>query len=47
MEDGDEEFKRRRHKRNIAIALVLGGLVVLFFIVTIVRLGGNVANRAI
>jgi hypothetical protein len=26
---------------------VLAGLVVLFFIVTIVRLGGNVANRAI
>jgi hypothetical protein len=31
--------------RSIAIAWILAGLVVLFFIVTIVRLGGNVANR--
>ncbi|XSG80991.1 MAG: hypothetical protein ACPW61_07740 [Methyloligella sp. ZOD6] len=46
MNDADEEFKRRRDKRSIAIALVLAGLVILFFIVTIVRLGGNVANRA-
>lgn len=32
--------------RNIAIAWILVALAVLFFIVTIVRLGGNVANRA-
>ena len=32
--------------RNIAIAWILAALAVLFFIVTIVRLGGNVANRA-
>ena len=31
--------------RSIAIAWILAGLAVLFFIVTIVRLGGNVANR--
>ena len=31
--------------RSLAIAWILAGLVVLFFIVTIVRLGGNVANR--
>ena len=31
--------------RSIAIAWILASLAVLFFIVTIVRLGGNVANR--
>ena len=31
--------------RSVAIAWILAGLAVLFFIVTIVRLGGNVANR--
>ncbi len=29
----------------MAIAWILAALVVLFFIVTIVRLGGNVADR--
>ncbi|HWA30141.1 MAG TPA: hypothetical protein VG867_03545 [Rhizomicrobium sp.] len=33
---------RERKKRSIAIALVLGALVVLFFLMTIVRLGGHV-----
>ena len=36
-----------RRKRSIAIALVLVGLVVLFYVTTIVRLGGNVADRAL
>lgn len=40
----DEQLKRRR-QRNIALALVLGGLVALFFIVTVAKLGGNVAKR--
>ena len=31
--------------RSLAIAWILAGLVLLFFIVTIVRLGGNVAVR--
>ena len=31
--------------RSIAIAWILAALAVLFFIVTIVSLGGNVANR--
>ncbi len=35
-----EEHKKRRG-RNIALALVLVGLVVLFFAITIVRLGGQ------
>jgi hypothetical protein len=40
----EEQIKRRR-QRNLAIAWTLGALIVLFFVVTIVKLGGNVANR--
>jgi|TARA_R110000824_G_scaffold118960_19_gene272626 succinate-acetate transporter protein len=40
-----EEQLKRRKQRNIALALVLIGLVVLFFVVTIAKLGGNVAKR--
>jgi hypothetical protein len=36
----------RRRKRSIALALILAGLAVLFFVTTIVRLGGNVADRS-
>ncbi len=39
------EEKKRRRTRSIAIALVLAGLVILFYIVTIVHMGGNVMNR--
>jgi hypothetical protein len=31
--------------RSIAIGLTLAGLALLFYIATIVRLGGNVMNR--
>jgi hypothetical protein len=40
-----EEQKRRRRARSIAIALTLAALVVLFYIVTIVKLGPGVLNR--
>lgn len=40
-----EEEKRRRRIRSVAIAWGLVLLAVLFFVVTLVRLGGNVANR--
>lgn len=39
------EDMNRRRKRSVALALVLAGLVVLFFVTTIVRLGGEVALR--
>ena len=42
----EEQIKRRR-QRNLAIAWALAGVIALFFIVTIVKLGGNVANRPI
>ena len=35
----------RRKRRSIAIGLALVGLAVLFYLATIVRLGGNVFNR--
>jgi hypothetical protein len=35
-----------RRKRSIVLAFVLAGLALLFFITTIVRLGGSVADRA-
>jgi hypothetical protein len=40
-----EEQRRRRRSRSIAIALVLAALVAIFYVVTIVKLGGNVAAR--
>jgi hypothetical protein len=44
-EDGEaERSARERRRRNIALALVLVGLVVLFFVMTMVRLKGHVAN---
>lgn len=42
---GQEEWQRRRKMRSIAIGLALFALVVLFYVATIVRLGGNVMNR--
>jgi uncharacterized membrane protein len=46
VQDGhQQEWQRRRRSRSIAIALVLLALVVIFYIATIVWLGGNVAQR--
>jgi hypothetical protein len=45
MQDAEKERQRRQRMRSLAIAWVLAALVVLFFIVTIVRLGGHVADR--
>ena len=42
----DDEIERAKRRRNVAIALVLGALVVLFFVMTIVRLKGNVVYFA-
>ncbi len=43
----DDEEIRRRRSRSIAIALILGALVVLFYIVTMVRMSGGIAERAL
>ncbi len=42
-----EGERRRQRRRSIAIAIMLLTLVVLFYLVTIVRMGGSVAKRAI
>lgn len=39
------EEKRRRRSRNIAIGIALGFLVILFYAVTIAKLGPGVMNR--
>jgi hypothetical protein len=51
-EEGQEdatalEQRRIQRRRSLAIAWALVALAILFFLVTIVRLGGNVANRPI
>ena len=40
-EDHEKAVKRQQRRRSIAIALGLIGLVVLFYVMTIVRLGGT------
>jgi hypothetical protein len=40
------EQEKARRARNIALALCVGGLCILFFAVTIFRLGGSVLQRA-
>ena len=44
-DDERDEWERRRRMRSIAIALALAALVVVFYVATLVRLGGNVLNR--
>lgn len=41
------EDQRRRRQRSLAIALVLGALVVLFYAITIAKLGPQVLNRGL
>lgn len=43
-----ERLRERRQKlRSIAIAVSLAAFALLFYLATIVRLGSNVANRAL
>jgi type II secretory pathway component PulL len=35
------EFRRRQRGKNWAIGLVVAGLSVLFFVITILRMGGH------
>ena len=36
----DDEFTRRRKSRAIAMALILGALVILFYFITIAKISG-------
>ena len=51
MSDDDlqltDEQKRRQRGRSIAIGLAVGGLVILFYVITLVKLGPGVLNRAL
>ncbi len=40
----EDELKKRK-RRSIVIGLVLAAFVVLFYAITIIRLGENVLNR--
>ncbi|HMN85714.1 MAG TPA: hypothetical protein PKA74_06975 [Bauldia sp.] len=40
-----KEQLARRRSRSVALAVALGALVVLFYLVTIVKIGGNIASR--
>lgn len=42
-----DEQKKIIRRRNVAIALILGGLALIFFIATFVQLGANVASRSL
>ncbi len=37
--------QRRRRSRSVALALVLGGVVALFYLVTVAKLGSNILVR--
>jgi hypothetical protein len=39
------EEQQRRRRRSVAIALALGALVVLFYVVTIAKLGPQIVQR--
>ena len=43
--DADAEFLARRRRRSIALGLALGGLVIIFYVLTIVKMGSHVFDR--
>lgn len=43
----NENDKKQQKRRSIAIALILVAFALLFYAITIVRLGGDVFNRAL
>lgn len=46
-ESREQEFLKRRRRRSIALALVLGGLVLIFYVLTIVKMGPAVFDRTL
>jgi hypothetical protein len=41
----DEELAARRRKRSIALGLALAAVVVLFYVLTIVKIGPGILDR--
>lgn len=42
-----EAQARSRRRRSIALGVVIGGLVVLFYLITVFRMGPAILNRAL
>lgn len=40
-----EQQKKARRSRSVALAIVLAGLAVLFYVVTIIKIGPGIFNR--
>lgn len=47
VEPFSPEDLARRRKRSIVLALILLAMVAMFFITTVVRLGGQIGERAL
>lgn len=43
--DKEAELLARRKRRSVALALVLGALVIIFYVLTIVKMGPGVFDR--
>ena len=41
MRSDDPEYRRRLRRRNLALAGVLVGLVGLFYVITVIKVGGS------
>jgi hypothetical protein len=44
MKPEEDAFRRRRRAKNIAVGLALLALVILFYLITVVKIGGNVSS---
>jgi hypothetical protein len=42
-----QQVAKRRRQRNVALALVLAGLVLVFYVLTIAKMGPAIFNRAL
>jgi hypothetical protein len=43
----DAEFTTRRRRRSVALGLVLAAIVLIFYVLTIVKLGPNIFDRVL
>ena len=41
----DDELKRRRRRNSVALGIVLAALAIIFYVLTIVKMGPAVFNR--
>ena len=45
VDQSDETAKARQRKRSVALAWILGLLVLIFYALTIVKMGPSIINR--